>query len=286
MQERASKREWPGQDAREDANAAAVATAFRQARLSGDLLRDFPARFPASLAEAYAIQTRAIADFPDQVRGWKIAGILPEFRETLGAVRLAGPVFAGGIRHADGKTADGKTPVPFPVFAGGFAGLEAEFIFRMARDIAPGERPDATALAAAVAALHAGVETAGSPLASINDLGPLAVIADFGNNNGLIVGPEVPGWRALALEAITSRTRINGALVGEGSAAKVAGGPLAALEFLVEHLAHRGMTLQAGDYVSTGMTTGIHAVVPGDRAAFEFVGGIAIAAEAVLAKPA
>ena len=43
-----------------------------------------------------------------------------------------------------------------------------------------------------VAAVHVGVETAGSPLATINDLGPCAIVADFGNNAGLIVGPELP----------------------------------------------------------------------------------------------
>lgn len=263
------------------ARLAAIATAFRAARTSALPLLAFPGAFPADLAEAYAIQDAAIAAFPDQVRGWKIAGILPEFREALGANRLVGPAFAGGIR-----VSDGRSPIRYPVFSGGFAAVEAEFIFRMARDIRPGETPDQAALLDAVASLHAGVETAGSPFAAINDRGPLAVISDFGNNNGLIVGAEMPGWRAAPLETLTSRTLVNGLVVGEGSAAKVAGGPIAALEFLVANLAGRGLTLRAGDYVSTGMTTGIHMVQAGDRADFEFAGGIRITTEAFAASPA
>lgn len=44
------------------------------------------------------------------------------------------------------------------------------------------------------ATLFIGVEIASSPLATINTLGPRVVISDFGNNNGLILGPEVTDW--------------------------------------------------------------------------------------------
>lgn len=268
-------------ESRGKSNQAMIVSAFRAARLSALPLASFPGVPPATLAEAYGMQDAAIAVFPGQVRGWKIAGILPEFREALGAVRLAGPVFEQAVRIADGAIT-----VNFPVFPGGFAAVEAEFIFRMGRDILPGETLDHEHLLTAIASMHAGVETAGSPFAGINDLGPLAVISDFGNNNGLIVGAELPGWRDAPLETLTSETRINGIPAGAGSAAKVAGGPIAALEFLIGNLGSRGITLHAGDYVSTGMTTGIHHVVAGDLAVFDFAGGIRIASRAVTANPA
>lgn len=265
---------------RDNGNAEAVAAAFRQARLSASPLAAFPGIFPTSIAEAYAIQDQAISGFPDRVRGWKVAGIHPDLREKLGANRLAGPVFSTGVRQGDSGVAS------FPVFSGGFAAVEAEFILVAGRDIPPGETLDAEALLAAVHSMHAGVETAGSPFAAINDMGPLAVISDFGNNSGIIVGAEIAGWQDMPLESITSRTIVNGVVVGEGSAAKVMDGPLAAFEFLVGNLGRRGITLRAGDYVSTGMTTGIHAVEAGDRVVFEFVGGRRIVAEAILATPA
>lgn len=262
-------------------NQAMIVSAFRAARVSALPLASFPGLVPPTLAEAYDVQDAAIAVFPGQVRGWKIAGILPEFREALGAARLVGPVIEKCVRISDGVNA-----VDFPVFSGGFAAVEAEFIFRMGRDIVPGDVLGRDDLLAAVTSLHAGVETAGSPFAGINDLGPLATIADFGNNNGIIVGPELPGWRTAPLETLTSETSINGIVAGTGSAAKVAGGPVAALEFLIGNLGSRGITLHAGDYVSTGMTTGIHHVVAGDLAVFDFAGGIRIASRAIAANPA
>ena len=39
-----------------------------------------------------------------------------------------------------------------------------------------------------VQSMHIGVEVASSPLATLNDLGPGAVISDFGNNWGVVVG--------------------------------------------------------------------------------------------------
>lgn len=261
--------------------AGHIAQAFRDARLGAVPLIEFPGPFPRTIDAAYAIQDRAIADFPDRVVGWKVAGIAPEFHDQIGVKRICGPVFSVGL-----KRQDGPLPVRFPVFAGGFAAVEAEFILVMGRDIRPGEALSSAALADSVASMHGGVETAGSPFAEINALGPLSVVSDFGNNNGVILGGEIAGWRTQPLESITARTRVNGEVVGEGSAAKVAGGPLAALEFLVGNLAQRGMTLKAGDVVSTGMTTGVHNVVAGDRVEFEFVGGIGITALAVPAAPA
>jgi 2-keto-4-pentenoate hydratase len=258
---------------------AETVTAFRSARCAATALTGFPGPFPTTLAEAYALQDRAVAEFPDTVRGWKVAGVLPELRAALGTDRIVGPVFSRSIR----RPAE-EGPVAFPVFPGGFAAVEAEFILEMGRDISPCENPDAATLAGAVRAMHAGVETAGSPLATINDLGPLAVVSDFGNNHGIIVGPEITDWRARDLAALAACTSINGMLAGEGSAAKVAGGPLAALAFLVGNLGARGIVLRAGDYVSTGMTTGIHLVVPGDLADFQFVDGIRFQAEAILAR--
>lgn len=258
----------------------AVAAAFRAARLSGRPLAGFPGLVPATLAEAYRIQDAAIAGFPDQVAGWKIAGIAPEWRDRLGAARLAGPVMSRQIRFA----ANG-TEMPFPVFPGGFAAVEAEFIICVGKDIPDDLPAGEDDLAPYVGAFHAGVETAGSPFAGINDLGPCSVISDLGNNSGIIVGPAVSGWEDRNWAALTAQCSVNGRMAGEGSAARVMDGPLAAFGFLVTHLRGRGYTLKAGDYLSTGMTTGIHIVAPGDVSEFEFAGGIRFSARAVSARP-
>ncbi|WP_284176754.1 hypothetical protein [Rhabdaerophilum sp. SD176] len=258
----------------------AIASAFRAARLDARALPGFPGIVPATLAEAYRVQDAAIAGFPDQVAGWKIAGIAPEWRDRLGAARLAGPVMRRQVRFASNGT-----EMPFPVFPDGFAAVEAEFILCLGQDIPDDLTASEDGLLPYVGALHAGVETAGSPFAGINDLGPCSVISDLGNNSGIIVGPAISGWENRDWARLTARCSINGELAGEGSAARVMDGPLAAFGFLVTHLRARGYALKAGDYISTGMTTGIHLVAPGDLAEFEFAGGIRFSARAVSARP-
>jgi 2-keto-4-pentenoate hydratase len=259
----------------------AIAIAFTEARRNARPLAAFPGVVPASLAHAYAVQDAAIARWPDRIAGWKVAGVAPEFRDRLGASRIAGPAFAASVFRLTGPHRPS-----FPVFSGGFAAVEAEFIFRLGADLEPGDAADMDRLADAVAAMHAGAEIASSPFAGINELGPASVVCDFGNNNGLILGPEIAGWRQAALESLTSRTLVNGVVAGEGSAARVAGGPLAALAFLVASLGARGRALSAGDLVSTGMTTGIHPVVAGDVVRFEFPGAIVFEGTARPADPA
>jgi 2-keto-4-pentenoate hydratase len=262
-------------------SSEAIARVFREARLAAMALAHFPGQVPETLAGAYSVQEAAITAFPDSVAGWKIAGIVPEWRDKLGAPRLAGPVMGRQVRFAD-KGGD----VEFPVFAGGFAAVEAEFIVQLGQDIPPTMAGDKAGIRRAIASFHAGVETAGSPFAGINDAGPCAVISDLGNNFGIIVGPALAGWEREDWDSLTARTLINGAEVGTGHAGRVMGGPFAALEWLVEALAERGRSLKVGDFISTGMTTGIHGVVAGDRATFEFAGGIQVSARAVRATPA
>ncbi|MBN9063340.1 MAG: hypothetical protein BGP06_03475 [Rhizobiales bacterium 65-9] len=262
-----------------DGRAAAIAAAFTQARRTAQPLPSFPGDLPATRADAYAAQDAAIASWPARLVGWKVAGVAPEFRERFGAPRLAGPAFAPRLYQADGSA------VRFSIFPGGFAAVEAEFILRVGADIDAADAADEDRLAEKVSALHGGAEIAGSPFADINRLGPLSVVSDFGNNGGLILGDAIANWRERPLESLKSRTSVNGAVVGEGDASRVAGGPLAALGFLVTALAERGRRLRAGDLVSTGMTTGIHPVTIGDEVLIEFSEGRPIRAVAIAETP-
>ncbi|MFC7396021.1 2-keto-4-pentenoate hydratase [Chelatococcus sp. GCM10030263] len=248
----------------EQSSAALIAAVFVAARREARALPDYPGALPATLDEAYAVQEAELRLSGSAPRGWKVAMVKPELRRVLGAERIAGPAF-----HVVEAAADAH--VAMPVVAGGFAAFEAEFIAVMAKDLPPRTAPyTADEVKAAVGNLHVGVEIAGSPLASLNDLGPTAVVSDFGNNAGLVLGPAVPNWRERSWESMTSATTIDGAAVGQGSAANVPGSPLAAIAFLADHLGRCGRGLKAGELVSTGMTTGIHLVKPGVRAIVDF----------------
>jgi 2-keto-4-pentenoate hydratase len=258
-----------------------IAARFVRARLGGASLPDFPGQVPTSLDAAYDCQDAAIGLWPDHVQGWKVGRIAEPWFSRFGEDRLVGPIFTRSV-----QTARNGEVVEFPVFAGGFAAVEAEFIVRLGAD-APVSKTNWTAEDAGglVAALHVGIETAGSPLATINALGPAVVVSDFGNNAGLIVGPEIPNWREFGPDQLASETFIEGQSVGKGSAASVPGGPLAALAFALNRCARRGLALEAGQFVSTGATTGIHDIRIGQSSRVVFSGVATIECRAVRAQP-
>ena len=129
-------------------------------------------------------------------------------------------------------------------------------------------------------------EIASSPLQNINDFGPAVVASDFGNNAGLLLGAEVGDWQARSLESLLCETRIDGAVVGRGSAAAVSGGPLTALAFALRCNARRGRPLRAGEFVSTGAATGVHSIRAGQSAEAIFTGIGSLRCMTVPMKPA
>lgn len=249
------------------AGDGAIVDAFLRARRDGASLPDFPGQIPDDLVAAYAVQDLAIARWPDAVVGWKVGYIAPERRDASGDERLLGPIFARQFWRATG----GIDPVP--VFPGGFAAIEAEYVLRLDAD-APAEKRDWTPEEAAAlpATLFLGLEIASSPLATINQLGPRVVVSDFGNNNGLVLGPEVPGWATLDEDTLVAETFIDGASVGTGGASRLPGGLRAAFAFALARSARRGRPLRRGEWVATGNATGIHDIAVGQRGKVVFEG--------------
>jgi 2-keto-4-pentenoate hydratase len=263
-------------DPQSPASAEAAARALTAARREARALPGFPGPLPLALAGAYAIQEAAIGLWPDVVAGWKVGRVPDSLQAELGQARVSGPIFARRVLSADAAQA-----TVFPVLAGGFAAVEAEFVVRVGADTDPGKldytEEEARAL---VGAVHIGVETAGSPMATINEIGPIAVASDFGNNAGLILGPDVGAWRD-ALNDIAIEVSIDGTVAGRSTAASIPGGPLASLRFTAEHCARRGRPLKAGQLVSTGAVTGVHDIVAGQSARLLFHGLGEIACRAV-----
>jgi 2-keto-4-pentenoate hydratase len=172
------------------------------------------------------------------------------------------------------------------VIPGGFAAVEAEFVFVLAQDAPAGKAAWSTEEAAAlVGALHVGVEFAGSPLPDINRLGPPVVVSDYGNNAGLLLGPAVDDWRARIDAGLDCETFIDDVSVGTGGTRSIPGGLLAALAFAQGKGARRGRPLRAGQAVSTGAATGIHDIVAGQRSRVVFPGIAELEVEAVPARP-
>lgn len=236
-----------------------IAATFVAARADGAALVHFPGEIPAALDDAYRVQDLAIARAGDSIGGWKVGRILPPLAQHFGADRLAGPIFNRSIRFAiGGASALGE------VYAGGFAAAEAEFLLHLAAKPPAGQMQfsldEAVAL---IDRVHVGIEIASSPLATINELGPPVIITDFGNNNGLIVGPEIAGWRSSGFEEWSVATAIEGVEAGRGKASAFPDGPVGSVRFLLELMARRGIALHAGMWISSGAISGVHDVKPG-----------------------
>lgn len=244
-----------------------IANRFVSARRDAKALSDFPGQIPATMTFAYDVQERALEQWPAKPAGWKVGRIADDVAAVLGDNRLSGPIFESMITSAEAGL------ITAPVIVGGFAAVEAEFIFRVGHDADPGTTTyDADAALALVDGLYFGIEMAGSPLSTINDLGPTVVASDFGNNFGLIVGGSIADWRQRQVASLACETFVDGQSVGRGDASSVLGGPAGALAWLAGHLARRRRPLLKGQWVSTGAVTGIHRIGPGQTAEVVFDG--------------
>ncbi|MDV6331711.1 2-keto-4-pentenoate hydratase [Asticcacaulis sp. 201] len=254
---------------------ADIAHRFVTARKTAAALVEYPGDIPEAMADSYRIQDAALDAWHQPLVGWKIARIHPDFQARHGE-RMAGPIFANTLKDYNGEE------LVYPVFTGGFAAVEAEFVLRIDHDADPEKTEYSEEEALRLCdALFAGVEVAGSPFPKINELGPTVTASDFGNNFGEILGPkllEIDSDTTLdtvspdALKNFKSKTEIDGQIVGEGGLFVMPGGPFQALAWLAGHLAQRGRPLKRGQLVSTGQTTGVHSIAAGQTSVITFSG--------------
>lgn len=252
-----------------------IAGRFLAARRAATGLDAYPGDFPANLDEAYAIQDEAIAAWGRPVIGWKVGRVPEPLIDLFGTDRITGPIFDAG---AEGNA--------MPVFAAGFAAGEAEFLLRIGRAPPAGKTSFTLAETAdLIGAVHVGIEIASSPLGTINEIGPIAVVSDFGNNNGLVIGPEIPDWRASGFEQWDVTCRIGGEAAGTGRAEAFPDGAIGAARFLFELMARRGIALAPGQWISSGAVTGVHRAKPGQAVEARFNGELAVTCSLVAARP-
>ena len=121
-----------------------------------------------------------------------------------------------------------------------------------------------------VSAVYCGAEIASSPMAVVNQRGPTSVVSDFGNNAGLLVGPEIPDWSSLPPNTLSATVTVDDIIVGDVSVDTIAAGPLQALRFLIGHCGRRGIELSSGTLISTGAVTGVHDVRLSSKARVDY----------------
>lgn len=223
-----------------------------RARQSAKALPGFPGMLPQTFGEAYSIQELSRALWQDDIVGWKVGGVPPAFIGKFGETRLVGPIFSRSV-----ETVTDGGHVEMPVFMGGFAAIEPELIVQLGATRADDR-------------MFIGAEIASSPLPAINAIGPIAVISDFGNNNGMIIGPEIVNWRERDLGPIPVTCTIDDKCVGERDVSDVIGSADQTIAFLLSHGERKGIEMPSGTHISTGAITGVHEAEIGAKSRISF----------------
>jgi 2-keto-4-pentenoate hydratase len=246
----------------DDARAQAASDLIWGHWQAGTVLDALPAPLrPADRAEAYAIQARLERRSAAPLWGWKIAATSAAGQRHIGVDGpLAGRLLAEMV-HADGAT--------LPFGANRMRVAEAEFAFRMARDLPPRPAPyPVEEVLGAVATLHPAIEIPDSRFADFATAGAAQLIADNACAHQVVLGPAAPPvWRELDLAAHRVTGRVAGRLEREGLGANVLGDPRVALTWLANELSRHGVTLAAGQVVITGTCLVPLEVGPGDAVA-------------------
>ncbi len=220
---------------------------------------------PRSLAEGYAIQDAMVRIAAQPVSGWKIAATSKAGQEHIGVTEpLAGRLFRDFVL---------KDRASLPAAPLHMKVMEAEFAFRMGRDLPPRSAPyQQPEVCDAVADLHLAIEVPDARFERFAEIGPAQIVADDAFASWFLLGPEVRDWRNLDLPTQHVRALTNGALAVEGVGANALGDPRIALTWLANHLAQRGIGLRSDDVVTTGTCITPAAITPGDQMIADFVG--------------
>jgi 2-keto-4-pentenoate hydratase len=174
---------------------------------------------PATKAEGYTIQDELIAQSRESVFGWKIAATSAAGQKHIGVDGpLAGPLLAGRV-HRNGATV--------PLGASQMLVAEAEFAFRMKRDLPPRATPyTQEEVMAAVEALFPAIELPDSRYSGFERAGAPQLIADCACANYFVLGEAAADeWRSADLSKHAVKAYVDSVLAQQGSGANVLGDP-------------------------------------------------------------
>lgn len=250
-----------------------TAQIIAQARKDGIKLEAYPDDPPQDLSEAFRVQDALIAAMDQPVVGWKVGLTSQTARTMMGLTEcLAGPMFKDGLQN---------NPGTFHVAPHDLAIVEAEIGFRMRETLAPSPVPfEEKEVLAAIGTVHPVFELVNKRLPGGIKERAEWVIADGTLHHGLIYGAGKTFDAEMNLNAETVSVSVDGAQVTEGVGTNVIGGPLGIMVWLANHLSQRGKTLNAGDWVATGLVCDVVIAKPGQQieARFSSLGSVALTA--------
>jgi 2-keto-4-pentenoate hydratase len=227
---------------------------------------------PRDRAEGYAIQAEIEKYATGNLFGWKIAATSDAGQKHI---NVDGPM-AGRILP-DTLIPDGGTA---SMAGNEMRVAEPEFAFRMGVDLTP--RPSHYSVREvldAVDTLHPAIEIPDSRFSDFVSAGAAQIIADNACAHLFVLGaPTTSNWRALDLVEQKPVITLRGSrFIGHGK--NVLGGPLIALAWLANELRQLGVTLKAGEVVTTGTCHPPLPIQAGDvfEADFGVIGNVSVA---------
>ena len=204
---------------------------------------------PADAEDALRIQERIV-----RVQGVPIGGYKCSVPAEGRPIALA-PIFAPTIDAKSPRSVRQAVPT-----AGDTARIEPEIAFVLGRDLpARAEGYTEAEVRAAIGETRCVLEILGSRYTDASQLPFVEVLADCISNQGLHIGPLVPGGLDAALEAFRIRIAptAGGEPVAERDGKHPDGHPLRPLVWIADFLAKRGVGLSAGQIVTTGSYCGM-----------------------------
>ncbi|HEV2686890.1 MAG TPA: hypothetical protein VGV35_00005 [Bryobacteraceae bacterium] len=219
--------------------AAQYLVAARRARRPGERLPE--SCRPADAESAIAIQHRVTEILSEPIGAWKAA------RPSSGNIML-GPIYTPAIYRTS----------PCPVLTNGqMARVEPEVAFVLGKDLAPRPTPYSEAeVRAAISETRLVLEVLGGRYADVSAVSYPEKLADSLNNQGLFVGPVVPGGFERTLETFPLTIEGPDGVILNRDGRHPAGHPLTPLYWLANFLASRGEGLAEGQIVTTGSYCG------------------------------
>ena len=219
---------------------------------------------PASRAEGYGVQATLERRSGSPLFGWKIAATSVAGQKHI---NVDGPLAGRLLRE---RAFESGASVPFG--ANHMRVAEAEFAFRMRRDLTPQWGPFSVAeVVEAAGSLHPAIEIPDSRYDDFTIVGAAQLIADNACAHYFVLGEAAPEtWRAIDLSAHTVKGEVVGKLARDGVGANVLGDPRIALAWLANELSSLGVILRAGQVVTTGTCLVPLEIGPGDHVRMDF----------------
>lgn len=244
---------------------------------AGEVIDALPADVrPATRGDGYAIQA-GLERFTAKPRvGWKIAATSVAGQKHIG---VDGPL--AGRMLAEKMIADGGRA---SIATNRMRVAEPEFAFRMARALSPRAAPyTVDEVMSAVGDLVLCIELPDSRFKDFARVGGPSLIADNACARELVIGPTVTAdWRGLDLADHAVHAKVGARYTRDGIGRNVLGDPRIALTWLVNEVTAFGLTLGAGELVTTGTCVVPLEIEPGDRvfADFGVLGSVSVSVEA------